>query len=196
MVISTGINSVSLPGGYIYLTSGLILNAKNEDQVAGVFAHQLAHAAARHWAASLSKVTILQFAMVPASLVDDAPVFRACSGFVSYRYHTAGEASSAYLAGSNGSYMVTDPPTLLKFRCQDELEADYLGLQCMYMYKAGYDPGAYVELLRRLASLQPGSPPASNAFQSLPPFPERIARAEEEIRTILPRTKPPAKPTP
>jgi predicted Zn-dependent protease len=203
VVKSPVVNSVSLPGAFIYLSSALVLKAENEDQVAGAIAHQIAHAAARHWASELTKSTILQFGVPPLISFSSAssppiytttgmPVSSACSGFLVYHYDPQGRPSAPYLGDSlYAAYMPGVPLTFIKFRRQDELEADYLGLQ--YMYKAGYDPGGYVDLLRKLALMQPPSP-LPDSLQAMPPFSERIAKADQEIRTILPNLRTPAKP--
>ena len=77
----------------------------------------------------------------------------------------------------------------LNFQRRNEMEADYVGLQ--YMYKAGYDPSAYVNLLARLAAKDAASQSLPDAFRATPPFPERIAQAQEEIRKILPNAPQP-----
>jgi beta-barrel assembly-enhancing protease len=191
LVDSPEVNSFSLPSGLIYLASGLVLNAENEDQVAAVIAHQVAHAAARHWAASMTRATILQFAMIPMMFIPYDAVPSACSGFVPYRRGSTSSPSAAS-PGLIQACMGGVPLGFVKFIRQDELEADYLGLQ--YVYKAGYDPNAYVRFLRKLASLQPASSNKPDSFQDMAPYPERIARAEEEIRRILPGTPSPVKP--
>jgi beta-barrel assembly-enhancing protease len=77
----------------------------------------------------------------------------------------------------------------LRFQRQDELEADYLGLQ--YVYKAGYSPGAYAALLARLAPKDAASQSSPDAFRCTPPVSERIAQANKEIGKILPNPPPP-----
>ena len=51
------INAFTLPGGFMYLNTGTLLAADEEDQVAGVIAHEIGHAAARHWASTMTKAT-------------------------------------------------------------------------------------------------------------------------------------------
>jgi predicted Zn-dependent protease len=189
VVKSSDVDSLSLPGGFIYLKSGLLLSAENEDEIAGAIAHQVAHAAARHWATDMTKMTILQYAMLPLIFVPSAstqpasPTTRAmgitmaCSGF----------------SPSRGVSLAT-PLAFVKLRRQDELEADYLGLQ--YMYKAGYAPSVYVALLRRLAMQHGTWESVPESFQDMPPVSERVAKAEEEIRKVLPNAPQPAKPSP
>jgi predicted Zn-dependent protease len=73
----------------------------------------------------------------------------------------------------------------LKFSRDYERQADYLGLQ--YMYKAGYDPNAYVTFFERLTAMErhsPGSIP--KIFADHPPTPDRIVAAQKEIAEILP----------
>ncbi len=126
------INAFALPGGFLFVYSGLLKAATEEDQVAGVVAHEIGHVAARHWASALNFGVPLAF---------------------------------------------------LKFSRNDEAEADYLGLQ--YMYKAGYDPNSYVAFFGKIMEeerRQPGSVP--KIFQDHPPTPERIVKAEEEIKQL------------
>ena len=75
--------------------------------------------------------------------------------------------------------------TFLKFSRDDEREADYLGTQ--YMYKAGYDPNAFVSFFEKLEAeekKQPGTIP--KVFETHPPTPDRIEAIQKEIETILP----------
>jgi predicted Zn-dependent protease len=77
------------------------------------------------------------------------------------------------------------PIGFLKFSRDQEAEADYLGLQ--YMYKAGYDPNAFVSFFEKLEAedrRHPGSIP--KLFSSHPPTPERVQKAQQEIASILP----------
>ncbi|HUX11238.1 MAG TPA: M48 family metalloprotease, partial [Terriglobia bacterium] len=65
IIDSPDINAFALPGGFLYVNSGLLQAATEEDQLAGVVAHEIAHVAARHWASQMTKATILQYAMLP-----------------------------------------------------------------------------------------------------------------------------------
>ena len=159
------INAFALPGGFLYVNSGLLKAANEEDQVAGVVAHEIAHVAARHWASQMTKATILQYAMIPLMFTPMSfPV---------------------YIGLSEGLNLGI-PMAFLKFSRNDEAEADYLGIQ--YMYKAGYDPNAYVAFFGKIvqeARSNPGSVPS--IFADHPPTPDRIIKAEKEIQTILPQ---------
>jgi beta-barrel assembly-enhancing protease len=77
------------------------------------------------------------------------------------------------------------PLTYLKFSRDSEREADFLGLQ--YMYKAGYDPNAFVTFFERIQAdekRRPGTIP--KVFSTHPPTPDRIEAAQKEIARILP----------
>jgi beta-barrel assembly-enhancing protease len=157
------INAFALPGGFLYVNSGVLQHADEESQVAGVIAHEIGHVAARHWASMMTKQTLMQFAMIPL-------MFTPMSIGVYY-------GISAAMQGL--------PLLFVKFSQNQEAEADYLGLQ--YMYKAGYDPESYVAFFGKVTEMerhQPGSVP--EIFMDHPPTPDRIIKCEQEIKQILP----------
>src|SRR6516165_4121542 len=165
VIDSPEINAFALPGGFLYVNSGLIKAADNESELAGVMAHEIAHVAARHWASQMTKATLLQYATIPLI-------------FVPMSYPVYVGVSSAFNYGV--------PLSFLKFSRSDEAEADYLGLQ--YMYKAGYDPNAFAAFFGKVLEeerRQPGS--VDKIFADHPPTPERIIQAEEEIKKLPPR---------
>jgi predicted Zn-dependent protease len=159
------INAFALPGGFLYINSGVIQAADGEDQVAGVLAHEIAHVAARHWASEMTKRTILSYAMVPLIFTPMSyPVYMGVSEAMNFGI----------------------PLAFLKFSRADEAEADFLGIQ--YMYKAGYDPNAYVAFFGKIMQKerqQPGS--VQSIFMDHPLTPDRIIKAEEEIKGLLPK---------
>jgi len=159
------INAFALPGGFLYVNSGLLLAADEEDQIAGVMAHEIAHVAARHWASQMTKATLMQYAFIPLI-------------FTPMSYPVYIGAAQALNFGV--------PIAFLKFNRSAEAEADYLGLQ--YMYKAGYDPNSYVAFFGKIMQeerREPGSVP--KVFLDHPPTPDRIVKSEEEIKEILPK---------
>jgi len=75
--------------------------------------------------------------------------------------------------------------TFLQFSRQFESEADYLGLQ--YMYRAGYDPQAFIQFFEKLDALEKHKPGTlAKVFADHPQTPDRINRSEDEIATIMP----------
>jgi predicted Zn-dependent protease len=129
----------------------------------------------------MTNATIMQFAMIPLLFIPSNP----CAMYQPPPLTLCYEICPWY--SGRGSPLM--PLAYLKSQRRDELEADYLGLQ--YMYKAGYDPGAYVALLARLASK--GAPPQSqhDPFRVMPTFSERVAQANNEIQRILPNAPQP-----
>jgi beta-barrel assembly-enhancing protease len=164
VIDSDEVNAFALPGGFFYVNSGLILRAQEEAELAGVMAHEISHVTARHGTRQATKGEIAQIATIP--LLIFGPV---------------GWAGYALYEGLN----IAIPLSFLKFSRDDEREADYLGLQ--YMYKAGYDPNAYVTFFERIQAdekRRPGTIP--KVFSTHPPTPDRIERTQKEIARILP----------
>jgi predicted Zn-dependent protease len=164
VIDSDEINAFALPGGFFYVNSGLILRADEEAELAGVMAHEIAHVAARHGTKNATKGEIMQWASIPLILLGPG-----------------GWAGYGLYEGLN----LAIPISYLKFSRDAEREADFLGIQ--YMYKAGYDPNAFVSFFEKIEAEErrhPGSIP--KVFSTHPPTPERVRRAQEEIATILP----------
>jgi len=164
VIDSDEINAFALPGGFFYVNSGLILHADEEAELAGVMSHEIAHVAARHGTRNATKGEIAQFASIPLILLGPG-----------------GWAGYGLYQGLN----LAIPIGFLKFSRDNEREADFLGLQ--YMYKAGYDPNAFVSFFEKIEAEErrhPGSIP--KVFSTHPPTPERVQKAQEEITTILP----------
>ncbi len=126
---STGINAFATPGGYIYVNKGLISSVENEAQLAGVIAHEIAHANARHVASIIEKSQKINIAMLAAIIA---------GAFLG----GGGEASAAIAAFS----MAGATSMSLKYQREHEEEADRLGIT--YLADAGYYPASMVEFLK------------------------------------------------
>lgn len=161
VVNSPELNSVSLPGGLIYVNTGVILAADNEAELAFVIADGVAHVAARHGAEQASKGQLIHFASFPA-------VFMGGVGGFTLRQ------------AANRIY----PMQFLQFMKKDVTEADYLGVQ--YLYKAGYDPHAAVHLLEELQTVETAGNPTASLFSTHPATADRIQATQRNIDLILP----------
>ena len=164
VIDSDEVNAFALPGGFFYVNSGLILRAQEESELAGVMAHEISHVTARHGTKNATKGEMMQLATIPLMLLGPA-------GWAGY--------------GLYEGLQIAIPLTYLKFSRDSEREADFLGLQ--YMYKAGYDPNAFVTFFERIQAdekRRPGTIP--KVFSTHPPTPDRIEAAQKEIARILP----------
>ncbi|MGC2194334.1 MAG: M48 family metallopeptidase [Terriglobales bacterium] len=162
VVDSDEVNAFALPGGFFYVNSGLILAADEESELAGVMAHEIAHVAARHATRQMTRAQWANIGTIPLIFV---------GGGIGYAVRSAAGLGL--------------PLTFLSFSRSFESEADYLGLQ--YMYKAGYDPNAFVAFFEKLQAREKKKPGTlAKAFATHPQTPDRISKSQEEIARILP----------
>ncbi len=161
---SPAVNAFALPGGYIYITRGLLALAGNEAELAAVLAHELGHVNALHHAQRAGQNLL-------------ASVLVTGLGIAGGRI--AADTSAAVAQG-----------LLRSFSREHEYESDDLGIR--YMVRAGYDPLAMAAFLRKLraesrlqARLRNESPDKIDQFNYLATHPapiERVRRAEATAR--------------
>jgi len=150
------VNAFALPGGHLFVYSGLILQAENEAEVAAVLAHEVAHVALDHPAQQLAARIGVDTLRAIALGERPGAIAQLASGI----------AAQGYVAAHS--------------REQEE-EADRYGL--FYLAGAGYDPNAMVSFFRKLDRLQGSEPDlVSRFFASHPSTPERIQLLEGTIR--------------
>jgi predicted Zn-dependent protease len=155
------VNAFALPGGFFFVYSGLILKADSEAELAGVMAHEIAHVAARHGTCQATKGEIAQLGTIPLVML---------GGWVGYGIY------------QGASILI--PMGFLQFSRQYEKQADYLGLQ--YMYKAGYDPTAFVDFFEKIETMEKRKPGTmAKVFSTHPMTEDRIVASQKEIATIL-----------
>jgi predicted Zn-dependent protease len=158
------INAMALPGGFFYVNSGLILAADEEAELAGVMAHETAHVCAHHAAREMTRMNYAQLGSIPLIMM-------------------TGYSWTGY--GIYEAINIAIPMTFLMFSREFEGQADYLGVQ--YMYRAGYDPQAFVTFFEKIQNLEKQKPGAvAKAFSNHPQTPDRIQHTQEEIAKILP----------
>jgi predicted Zn-dependent protease len=156
------INAFALPGGFFFVNSGLILKTDTEAELAGVMAHEIAHVACRHGTRQATRGDLMQIGAIAASI--------ALGGWTGY----------AIRQGAG----LAIPLGYLRFSQAFEAQADYFGLQ--YMYKAGYDPEAFVDFFEKIETLEKKKPGSlAKVFSSHPMTDDRIKKSQAEINKIL-----------
>jgi predicted Zn-dependent protease len=157
------VNAFALPGGFFFVNSGLILKADSEAELAGVMAHETAHVACRHATKQATRADLMEIGLIAGSI------------FTGYGW-------TGYAVQQLGGLAI--PMSMLTFTRAMEAQADFFGLQ--YMYKAGYDPTAFVDFFEKIETMEKKKPGTiAKVFASHPMNEDRIKAAQHEIQTIL-----------
>jgi predicted Zn-dependent protease len=161
VIDSDDVNAFALPGGFFFVNSGLIMKADTEAELAGVMAHEIGHVAARHGTRQATRGEIANIATIPLWFM---------GGWAGY--------------GIRQGVSLLIPMGFLSFSRAFESEADMLGLE--YMYKAGYDPGAFVDFFEKIQALEKKKPGTmAKVFSTHPLTDDRIRAAQKNIESLL-----------
>ena len=162
---SDQINAFALPGGYVYVTRGLIALAENEAELAGVIAHEIGHVTARHTAERYSQAMAANIGM---SIV----------GLIGSVYGAPRETAQLLSVGAEA--------VLSGYSREQELEADLLGVR--YLGRAGYDTNAMSTFFQKmkahdeLRATMSGLPTGEDAFNFRSSHPRTTDRITQAIR--------------
>jgi predicted Zn-dependent protease len=160
VVDDPAVNAFALPGGFVYVTRGLLAHLTSEGELAAVVGHEIGHVTARHTAAEMSKQQVIGLGLAVGSMAN--------SQVAKY----AGAASQALGI------------LYLKFSRDDESQADQLGLR--YMGRGNYDPRQMSEVMRMLGQLSSAEGGGRlPEWQATHPSPEnRLQAIETQIATL------------
>jgi predicted Zn-dependent protease len=164
-VVNTSIvNAFALPGGYVYITRGMLDVLHNEAELAGVLGHEIAHISARHGASQMSKAMGFQIVLYAGLTIDQM-------------YHQGRNADQIRDLVALGSSIIFNMITLGYGR-NYEHQADELGVK--YMTSSGYDPDGMIGVMGVLEDIggkEPGK--IGMLFSSHPKTSERMIKVKE-----------------
>lgn len=156
VVDDPSVNAFALPGGYIFVTRGILARFASEAELAGVLGHEIGHVTARHSVRQMSRQQLQQLGLGLGMVLS--------------------EDLRAY-----GDLLATGVGLLnLRYSRADETQADELGLR--YITRDGYDPQALVGVFQMLATVSGDAGGRAPEWQLTHPYPER---REEHIREAL-----------
>lgn len=151
------INAFALPGGFIYIHSGLLKKIETDDELANIIGHEIAHIVARDGVNNMQKSILYS---IPSQIL-------------------LSNRSKAIQEAVNAAFNVT----MLKYSRSAELRADTYGVT--YAYRAGYNPNGMLSFFKKLQDLEGKSSATQVTFlRSHPVVSERIKNVENIIQTL------------
>lgn len=156
-------NAFAIPGGYIYITRGLLALLNSEAELAGVLAHEIGHVVGKDSATLMSQSMLAQFATL------------------------AGVAGAATSSGSGSDLLMATNQLfnsiMLGFSRKKEHLADEQGVE--YMFEAGYDPMQITSFMRSLSYKSQGPTGIQQYLVTHPYIFDRISRVEAKCKVVL-----------
>lgn len=163
------INAFALPGGQVFITSGLLNKLQTEGQLAGVLGHEIGHVVARHGAEHIAKTQLTQ-GLTGAAVI------------ATYDPNNPNSRYSAAVAALIGQLVS------LRFSREDELEADKLGVR--FVGESGYDPHAMIGVMEILGAATKDQGRQPEFFSTHPNPDHRIEKIQAAIEEIYPHGVP------
>ncbi len=155
------VNAMALPGGYIYITRGMLERINSEDELAGVLGHEIAHVTARHSAQQISRQQLAQFGMVLGAVVAGPEVLQ--------QYGQLAEIGLGLL--------------FQRYSRAHETQADLLGTG--YMAEARFNPVGAERMLMTLQRLDKGETSGLDRyFMSHPEPAKRVRDVQQKITQL------------
>lgn len=150
------VNAFALPGGFIYVTRGILAHFDSEAELAGVLGHEIGHVTARHSASQMSRQQLQQLGVGVGMVFSET-------------FRDYGQLAMAGMQIMNLSYSR-----------DDESESDRLGLR--YMTREGYDPEEMIGVFQMLGTVSGGAEGRLPEWQMTHPYPEN---REVQIREAM-----------
>lgn len=155
------VNAMALPGGYVYVTRGILERMNSEDELAGVIAHEMAHITARHTAQRISQAQLAQLGLMVGSILAGPAATQTWGGLA--------ELGAGLL--------------FQRYSRQQETQADLLGTA--YMTEAGFNPVGAERMLEALRRLEKGEiSPLERYFVDHPDPARRVQDVRSQIAQL------------
>jgi predicted Zn-dependent protease len=167
-------NAFAIPAGYIFINSGLLMAMENEEELAGILAHEIAHVNARHISQKIERSKKIGWARMAGMA---AGVLMGVAG--------AGDAAQAVTRGSAAAAQTAE----LSYSRENEMQADQLGLN--YLADAGYGGEGLLKILKKMRSKQWfDSNQVPTYLMTHPAVDDRIAYIDSQLASMPTATKP------
>jgi predicted Zn-dependent protease len=167
---SADLKAVALPGGFLYITSGVVAASQSESELAGVLSREIARIAARH-AARSAKVSLISRMLLPVTQIvggifAGGPANPAAYYGIGYGLEGLGGVVGRAFSRTNDSF---------------QIEADQLGVQ--FAWNAGYDPAGFIGFLDSIKGRE------NEFLAESPEIGERILKLFDEVDHLPKQTK-------
>ena len=164
VIRANSLNAFAVPGGYVFVHSGLLLGLEHEAELAGVLAHEMAHVTQRHIASRIEKGQKVQLLSLLGLVAGIA---------------AGGDTGSALLFGS----VAAGQSAMLDYSRQDEREADQIGL--IFLTKGGYNPSGMIGGFEKISAKHWHSGHSIPAYLSTHPnVDERIIYLRGRVKNL------------
>jgi predicted Zn-dependent protease len=161
-------NAFAIPAGYIFINSGLVAAMDDEDELAGILAHEIAHVNARHISQKIERSKKIGWATLAGMA---AGILIGAAG--------GAEAGQALTTGSQAAGTAAE----LSYTRDNEIQADQLGL--IYLTEAGYSGEGLLKILKKMRSKQWfDTEQVPTYMRTHPAIDDRIAYLDTQISTM------------
>jgi len=172
VINSDAINAFAAPGGFVFITSGMLLQFDNEAQLAAVLAHEIIHVVEQHHLTALkegalrSAVTETLFVSVDA-YQGNTDASQQDQNYKGWAKQVTGAAQDLYSKGLNR---------------EDEFSADQQGIRLLT--QSGYDPFSFITNLQILAAISPDDTSLALMYKTHPTPDERLLMLENQVEEL------------
>jgi predicted Zn-dependent protease len=172
VINSTAINAFAAPGGFVFITSGMLSQLENEAQLAGVLAHEIIHVVEQHHLNAIKegamRGALTQTLFISADAYqENKQASRKNREYSAWAKKISGMAQNLYSKGLDRA---------------DEYKADQYGMRLLA--KSGYDPFSYLHNLQMLEAISPEDSNLALMYKTHPTPSERLQALSEQLLAL------------